>query len=49
MSQDSMRPNSSQNQLQQQARLMTKQGSADNEEDDAGAKLYRSLIGLVKL
>lgn len=47
-----MRPNSSQNQLQAQARLMQKNSvgsELDAQEEDNNAKLYRSLVGLVKL
>lgn len=52
MAPENLRPNSSQNQLQQQARLMQKNGAGaehDGQEDDGAAQLYRSLIGLVKL
>lgn len=49
MTQDSIRPNSSQNQLQQQARLMQKNGAGNDGEDDGNAQIYRSLQGLVKL
>ena len=49
-----MRPNSSQNQLQAQARLMQKNSigseqDGQQENDENSAQLYRSLLGLVKL
>ena len=51
---DIIRPNSSQNQLQAQARLMQKNSigseqDGQQENDENSAQLYRSLLGLVKL
>lgn len=49
---EQMRPNSSQNQLQQQARLMSKKSASyeiDSQDEDNAMMLYKSLQGLVKL